>query len=146
QMGQVTANYQDDKGNELADPVVQVLKVGSTYKTEQKKIVGYKFVKTTGEPATGTVGAVTAAGASAQKAKFSDTAKSTATAAGQTVNYIYSKIPAPVDPDKPTTITTITKTITKYLPKTGEQQLAVLGIVGVLVLATAAYLKFRKKA
>ncbi|MDO1605242.1 MucBP domain-containing protein, partial [Lactobacillus sp. YT155] len=146
QMGQVTANYQDDKGNKLADSEVQVLKVGSTYKTEQKKIAGYKFVKTTGDPVTGKVKAV-AVGASTQKAKMKAEAMEAATTTGgQTVNYIYSKIPAPVDPDKPTTITTITKTITKYLPKTGEQQLAVLGIVGVLVLATAAYLKFRKKA
>lgn len=50
----VTAYYRAiDSNHNLTDPVVQTVQAGQPYSTDQKSFAGYKFMYTTGDPASG---------------------------------------------------------------------------------------------
>lgn len=69
QMANVTAKYQDDLGNKLADDVIKTGTIGERYHTEQKEIEGYRFKEVQGDRA----------------GLFTSTS--------QTVTYVYTKMP-----------------------------------------------------
>ncbi|EOH98803.1 hypothetical protein UAY_02071 [Enterococcus moraviensis ATCC BAA-383] len=69
QMANVTAKYQDDLGNKLADDVIKTGTIGERYHTEQKEIEGYSFKEVQGD-STGLF-----------------------TSTSQTVTYVYTKMP-----------------------------------------------------
>ncbi|EOK08846.1 MucBP domain-containing protein [Enterococcus faecalis] len=136
----VTVNYVDGEGNALAERDTLNGKVGLPYETKAKSINGWT-VKTTPDNATGT---------------FSEEA--------QTVTYVYERTDAKPDTvnyvdeegntHTPTTQSKLIRTARSetpttsknYLPKTGEQKIGWLTIIGVLLIgSTGGYLYFRKK-
>lgn len=148
QAGDVTVNYQDVDGNQIAGSQTLTGNVGTTYQAVQASITGYTYKQVVGNAA----------------GQFSDKA--------QTVTYVYTKNATKptqvIDPSgtksdnqgvqstKPTTPTSNLKTQPQPVQKTGakhKQQLpqtsvakvsSLLGIIGALLIATVGMV-FKKR-
>ena len=144
--GDVTANYVDENGKTISDPVVKSGNVGDEYSTEQKNIDGYTFKEVQGS-ATGTF-----------------------TADSQTVTYVYTKNPVtPASPEKPvipdngktssttnnnTTVNntttnngvkTVKKTADDILPKTAAEKVGVSAMFAAIILVITGGLIFKNR-
>ncbi|EJE1920920.1 MucBP domain-containing protein [Listeria monocytogenes] len=120
----VTVNYTDEDGKQIADPITLSGNIGETYSSEQKVIEGYTFKEVQGD-ATG---------------PFSDTA--------QMVTYVYTKNSSPVTSIQPSEPSLQTKTTNSPVsfPQTGERLTIMSSLIGsiLIILGGSLYL-FKKK-
>lgn len=125
--GVVTVKYQDEKGNDIAEATPLDGKVGLPYESETIGIKGWTL-KETPENASGTF-----------------------TEETQEVLYIYKKNDSPTDPTDPTDPTESStpkpsEQPNELLPQTGEQNLAWLPGLGIIILiGVAGYTIYKRR-
>lgn len=116
----VTAVYQDQDGNQIADPVSSTGAVGDPYKTEAKEIVGYKLIEAP------------------------DNAEGAYAEADIQVVYVYEKVPVAID-ETPNENDPAAKALASAGDTATAPVAVALGALATCVLAVAAR-KLRKQS